>query len=96
MDPPQSLKQNSSVYSIDLSWSKPVKGGGAKQVAEYFVEWSPADNNGNQSKAIPENFTTLDNLSPNSQYNISLAARTERGNNSTNGALFSFEGITCT
>ena len=95
MNPPQSPKQNPSVYSIDITWSKPVEGGVAKEVAEYVVRWSPADNYGNQSKLVPKNFTTLDNLTPNSQYNVSVSARTKVGDSSTDGALLNFEAITC-
>ena len=95
MDQPLSPEKNPSAYSIYITWSKPVEGGVAKEVAEYVVRWSPTDNYGNQSKRVPKNFTTLDNLTPNSQYNINIAARTEVGDSSTDGALLNFEAITC-
>ena len=74
---PKSLTiKNKSASTFNLSWSEPDVGGNALTVMEYIVRWNSHNNSGGgRSVTVPRIFAVLNNLSSNTEYYISVAAR---------------------
>ncbi|XP_076804819.1 uncharacterized protein LOC143448813 [Clavelina lepadiformis] len=66
--------------SIEISWSAPhTTGGGSASIAGYVVSWTPASSGGSSTKDVTDTSTSIDNLQANTDYSITVAAKSTNG-----------------
>ena len=56
-----------------MKWSAPGIGGGAQPRTEYILTWKNTNENDSRYKIVTSTFAVIDNLSPNSPYEITVA-----------------------
>jgi len=88
--PPQSLSADENeATSLVISWTVPSPSGNAQSVAQYVIKWDPRSNDGTNEIITSANVTTttINQLASNTNYNISVAARSIADDDATTGAF---------
>ncbi|XP_076806385.1 receptor-type tyrosine-protein phosphatase H-like [Clavelina lepadiformis] len=66
--------------SIEISWSAPdTTGGGSASIAAYVVSWTPASSGGSSTMDVTGTSATIDNLQANTDYSITVTAKSTNG-----------------
>ncbi|CAK8684489.1 unnamed protein product [Clavelina lepadiformis] len=66
--------------SIEISWSAlHTTGGGSASIAGYVVSWTPASSGGSSTEDVTDTSATIDNLQANTDYSITVAAKSTNG-----------------
>ena len=68
-----------SATTLEISWLKPDAGGNAQSIGEYIVLWTYSNANEKEHKIATNVSTVIDNLLPNTVYEVAVAARGTMG-----------------
>ncbi|CAK8684486.1 unnamed protein product [Clavelina lepadiformis] len=81
LDKPTGLSATTvTTTSIEISWSAPgTTGGGSATIAGYVVSWTPASSGGSSTMDVTGTSATIDNLQANTDYSITVAAKSTNG-----------------
>ena len=69
------MLKSRSAKTLEVSWTKPEEGGNAQPIREYVVWWTSGAANIIENKTATNVSTVIDSLSPNTVYEIAVAAR---------------------
>ena len=68
-----------SATTLEISWLKPDAGGNEQSIGEYIVLWTYSNANEKEHKIATNVSTVIDNLLPNTVYEVAVAARGTMG-----------------
>jgi len=86
--PPQSLSAvENEATSLVISWTAPSPSGNAQSVAQYVIKWDPDNGTDETITSADVTTTTINQLTSNTKYNISVAARSIADDDATTGTF---------